>query len=365
MGREKWKCPHVDCKAESSRKGNCKRHIKNLHQCVCSPVKRKSSTVICQSRPEDTLFRMNASGNQDPYRPKSTFSQLPKRDYNSLKSYPQNNNNDGIDDNTQKDGGITSNRDFIDVIYPTFKKLKERNDKILEMTNYFNTYGSVYTFPFYFPLNTFDNHAINSILPRDISSVFSDNSTPSLLKSRSSPPSLSRPNKIIGFEIYNCGICLESESLPVMYNPDVGQDLIKKRHICKPYNVNNVRNYPRFMKENICFYNVLSSSDQITKTVTEWCRGGLYLVCSRVLSRENPMGTIDMMINENYYGWLIRTIKQGNAILNEKELKEFLDLTKFATFCCLSISFVQNQQKSRKESFYFFLNSKPCVPFEN
>ncbi|HYZ59564.1 MAG TPA: hypothetical protein VE544_07890, partial [Nitrososphaeraceae archaeon] len=109
-----------------------------------------------------------------------------------------------------------------------------RNDKILEMTNYFNTYGSVYTFPFYFPLNTFDNHAINSILPRDISSVFSDNSTPSLLKSRSSPPSLSRPNKIIGFEIYNCGICLESESLPVMYNPDVGQDLIKKRHICKP-----------------------------------------------------------------------------------------------------------------------------------
>jgi hypothetical protein len=150
-----------------------------------------------------------------------------------------------------------------------------------------------------------------------------------------------------------------------MYNPDVGQDLIKKRHICKPYNVNNVRNYPRFMKENICFYNVLSSSDQITKTVTEWCRGGLYLVCSRVLSRENPMGTIDMMINENYYGWLIRTIKQGNAILNEKELKEFLDLTKFATFCCLSISFVQNQQKSRKESFYFFLNSKPCVSFEN
>jgi hypothetical protein len=232
------------------------------------------------------------------------------------------------------------------------------------MRNYFKTYGSVFAFPFYFLLNTFDNQAINSILPRDISSVSSDNSTPSLLKSRSSP-SLSRPNKIIGFEIYNCGICLESESLPVMYNPDVGQDLIKKEHICKPYNVNNVTNYPRFMKENICFYNVLSSSDQITKTVTEWSRGRLYLVCSRVLSRENPMGTIDMMINENYYGWLIRTIKQGNAILNGKELKEFLDLTMFATFCCLSISFVQDQQKSRKESFYFFLNSKPCVPFEN
>jgi hypothetical protein len=365
MGRENWKCPHVDCNAESSRRGNCKRHIKNLHHCECSPVKRKSSTVICQSRPEDTQFKGNASGNQDPYYSRSTFSQLPKRDYNSLKSCPQDYNSDGIVDNTQKDGGITSNRDFIDTIYPTFKKLKERNDKILEMRTYFETYGSAFTFPFYSPLNIFDNCSINSILPRNVSSVSANNSNPSLLKSRFSPPSLSRPNKVIGFEIYNCGICLESESLPVMYNPDVGKDLFKKKHVCEPYNVNNVRNYPRFMQEDICFYNVISSSDQITNTVKEWCRGRVYLVCFRKPSRENPLGTIDLTIKENQYSWLIRAIKQESTVLNEKELKEFLDLTKNVTYCCLSISFVQDQQKSKKESIYFFLNYKPCIPSEN
>jgi hypothetical protein len=193
----------------------------------------------------------------------------------------------------------------------------------------------------------------------------SDYSTSSFPKSCFSQRPLSRPNKIIGYELHICGVCLESESLPVMCDPNVGK-VFKKKHICEPHKVNTVRSCPRFARNDICFLNILSSSDQITKTVNEWSRGRpLYLVCSRVLSRENPLGTIDLKIKENQYSWLIRAIKQESTILNESELNEFFALTEYVTFCCLSITFVQAEQKTEKESFYFFLNYKPCVPFEN
>lgn len=362
MARENWKCPHTDCNGESTRRWNCGRHIKNLHHCGCSPVKVKPSNVIRQSRIEDTQFKRNTSRVQDSFHSKGNLSYESMRGSNSLNSYHQYKNNDVIEGNTQKHGGTTSNEDPIDVLYQAFKGAKERNDKILEMRNYFKTYGLDFRFPIFSPVNIFDNSAANTIFPPNISP---DYSTHSLLKSGFSPPSLSITNKIIGYEIHNCEVCLESESLPVMCDSNAG-NVFKSKHVCEPDKVNTVRKYPRFAKGDICFYNILSSSDRLLKTVKEWSRGRLpYLVSSRVLSRENPLGTIDLKIKENQYSWLIRAIKQECTILNESELKEFFTLTEDVTFCCLSITFVQAQQNIVKESFYFFLNYKPCVPFEN
>ena len=353
MARENWKCPHVNCNGESSRWWNCMRHIKKLHQCECSPTKEKSSDVSCRSRLENTQLKRNASRNQDSSHSKSSFSYLPMNH--------QNKNDDVIEDGTQKRGGMTSSEDPINIFYHTFKVLKERNNKILEMRNYFKTYGLDFSFPIFPLLNLFDNSAVNTVLPPNISSNYS---THSLQKSGFSQPSLPTHNKVIGYEIHNCGVCLESESLPVLCDPNSG-NVFKNKHICNPHEVNKVRKYPRFAKQDICFCNILSSSDRITKTVKEWGDGRLYLVCFRVLPLETPMGTINLKIKENQYDWLIRAIEQENTILNESELKEFFTLTECVTFCCLSISFVQAQHKSRKESFYFFLNYKPCVPFEN
>lgn len=346
MARERWKCPHDGCDGGSSRRWNCRRHIRNLHQCECSPVKEKSTTADCQLRPKGTQFMQNASRNRDSSHSKS----LPV--YNSLNSYQ--NTSDDLEDHSQKHGGITSKGDPIDMLYQTFKELKERNDKILEMRNYFKTHGSDFRLPLSSPLNIFDESAVDNILPSDVSSDYS---------AGNSRPAPSAPNKVIGYEIHNCEVCLESESLPVMCNPNEGNELFKKDHFCKPDKVNDVSKYPRFAKEDFHSYNILSSLKKITKTVKEWSRGRLYLVCFRVPSRENPTGMIDLKLEENQYSWLVRAIREESTILDERELKEFFTLTDCATFCCLSISLVQ--QRARKESFYFFLNYKPCVPFEN
>jgi hypothetical protein len=168
-------------------------------------MKEKSSDVSCRSRLENTQLKWNASRNQVSSDSKSPFS--------------QSKNNDVIEDGTQKQGGMTSSEDPINVFYHIFKVLKERNNKILEMRNYFKTYGLDFTFPIFPLLNIFDNSAVNTILPLSICSNYC---THSLRKSGFSQPSLPTPNRVIGYEIHNCGVCLESESLPLLCDPNSG-----------------------------------------------------------------------------------------------------------------------------------------------
>jgi hypothetical protein len=242
MARDKWKCPHDGCEGESSRRWNCKKHIRNLHQRECDPVKEKSP--ICQSQPEDTQFIRNASRNWDRSRSRSPYSYRHMWEYNALNTYHQNDYNHITEHNSQKRGGITSKGDRIDEFYQIFKKLKERNDKILEMRNYFENYGSDFRFPFFSPPNIFNN-SLNVLL-----SDFSSNYSAELLRRPSFHPSSSTiPNKVIGYEIYICRFCLESESLPVMCDPNAGNELFKIEHSCSPDKVNTVRSYPGFVKE--------------------------------------------------------------------------------------------------------------------
>jgi hypothetical protein len=361
MARKKWRCPHEGCDVESGRRWNLERHIKRAHQCECNPVK-KSSDIIIKSPSKDRQFTRNEPGDRDAFPSKRSHFYLPSWNDYPFKVYHRNNDNNVSIEHNQKYGVVDSETDWVNVAYRIFKRLKKRNDKIFEMRDYINTYCSDFRFPFFSPLGREDYGAINSIFPSNFSH---DLSSLVLGKSEFSPEPMLRSKKVIGYEVHNCGICLESESLPVICDPNEHYRVSKKEHKCDPHTVNTVKGYPRFGKEEICFHNVLSSLDLIIKTVKEWCRERIYLVCLRVSSTEIPMGTIDLIIKENQFTWLVRAIRQENTILDEGELKEFLTLTDYVSFCCLSISFVQAQQKSGKETFYFFLNYKPCVPFEN
>lgn len=96
MAREPWKCPHADCKRECSRGWNMERHIKRKHKGEGVPVKNQSSV---------------------PYPRSQTAKEENIKTGQKVKT--------------------TGELDPIDVIYPIFKKYKDRNDKIEEMDNYF------------------------------------------------------------------------------------------------------------------------------------------------------------------------------------------------------------------------------------
>jgi hypothetical protein len=147
MAREPWKCPHPDCKQESSRKGNLIRHLGRLHDGEGIPVKNKSfdaGKLACSTK----------------------HSGLDPR------------NNISKQEHDKKGQGVknTSELDPVDSIYPTFKKLKDRNDKIEEMRNYFANNSSIIPFPPNFLQEILNYGKPEDLLPYLIQSDFA--STP-------------------------------------------------------------------------------------------------------------------------------------------------------------------------------------------
>ena len=113
---------------------------------------------------------------------------------------------------------------------------------------------------------------------------------------------------------------------------------------------------------------ILGLSEQVTKTVKEWTKGGeVFLIPYKIDFSNVTKNTIMLNIRKNQYNWLIRAILQKHTVLNDEELNEFFFLTYNVTFCHLRINFVEKEeQQMMKQEFYFlFLNYKPCLPFEN
>ena len=175
--------------------------------------------------------------------------------------------------------------DPVNIVYPLFKKLKRRNDKISEMINYFNNHRPDPSFPLFPPLNVSGYSEIDNILASGVSNYSGRIIPDHQLQQQSTP----KQEKLTGYEVYNCEVCLESESLPVI---DDQYSLSKKEHVCESQNVNTVRTYPRFIKEDFDFHNILSSEDQIIKTTKEWIRGTIFLVSSKVSPGKTPTNTI-------------------------------------------------------------------------
>ena len=110
----------------------------------------------------------------------------------------------------------TGESDIVDIVYGTFEKLKDRNNKIEEMRNYFSQNNAKMTIPFsyHFPLNKSDYNEHKNTLSYHVRSALCSTSTTSTPSS--SQVDTVQPKKIIGYVGHICRNCNESESLPVM-----------------------------------------------------------------------------------------------------------------------------------------------------
>lgn len=357
MAREPWKCPYPDCKQECNRRWNLERHIAGQHggDVNKSAADNEKSTW-------ETQHMRNILKERYASHPNSSSYSLSQQDYDPLRIYGLDHRN-----KTAKEEK-TGEFDIIDIAYGTFKKLKDRNDKIEEMRNYLSQNNAKMIIPFssHFPLDTFNYNEHKNTLPYHVQSEFC--STP--MPSSSSSPQVDdvQPKKVIGYVGDICSNCLESESLKVMYDPNTSNKIFRTQHICDPQNIDSVRRYPRPKRGSLHMSRILGLSEWVTKTVKEWTKGGgVFLIPYKIDSGNVTKNTITLNIHKNQYNWLIRAILQKHTVLNDEELNEFFFLTYNVTFCHLRINFVEKEkQQMMKQEFYFlFLNYKPCLPFQN
>jgi hypothetical protein len=351
MAREPWKCSHANCKQESGRNWNLKRHITRLHKGDGIPVKNKSSDTEKLAR--GTQYTGNIEG-----------------------LYPRN--SIVKEENNKKRQGVktTGELDPVDSAYQMFKKLKDRNDKIEEMRNYFANNSSKIPSPPNFPHDIFNYNKVENVLPYHIWSEFSSASilSPSVpsasVSSTSSTSQVDKvqTKKVVGYVGYTCRYCLEFEPLQVVYDPSASDKISGTRHVCDPDTLNSVRAYPAFFREDVYMYRILDLSEQMIKAVKEWTNGEVFLISDKITSSNIPENTIIIDLRRNEHNWLTRAIVQKCMVLDNKELKEFftLILDWCATFCCLCINFVdkKGQHDVKQEYCYLFLSYKLCLPWE-
>lgn len=370
MTREPWQCPYPDCKQEWSRRWNLERHIAGQHGGDGKPVKYKSAADTEKSAMETQHTRNSTL--KEGYTPRAnspTYS-LSRPNQNPLRIYGLDRRYKTAREENKKAQNImeTGESDIVDIVYGTFEKLKDRNNKIEEMRNYFSQNNAKMTIPFsyHFPLNKSDYNEHKNTLSYHVRSALCSTSTTSTPSS--SQVDTVQPKKIIGYVGHICRNCNESESLPVMYDPYGGNSIFRRQHICDPQNLDFVRRSTLFFREDVCFLRILTLSKQITRTLKEWTKGGeVFLIAYKITSGDVTKNTIKLSINRNEYKWLTRAILQKHNILNDEEIKEFFSLTNCVTFCHLRINFVEREeQQTMNQEFYFlFLNYKPCLPFEN
>jgi hypothetical protein len=317
---------------ESNRHWNVERHLERAHPGISdSPVRNKHSPST------EALWNKNAL------------------------DCSKNNNSSSVECDKQRQREAASGEDPVSFAYTIFRRLKKRNDRYLEMKNYFENNGSNFRIPFYLPFGTSSYDASN-IFPV-VSSSECINSTSATLRTsyRSAEQS-----KVIGFEVYNCEFCYKCEALQIVYNNSAEKKLSRQAHLCDAESANFARTCPHWAKANLYFKSILSSLETITDKVNEWTQGTIYLIPLQISSDEIPPCIDDLRIEENQYGWPFRAISRGCTVLDAIESREFFDLANFNSFCCLSINFFEEtRQKWKKESFYLFLNYKSCLPFEN
>jgi hypothetical protein len=350
MGREPWKCPHANCKQESARFWNLMRHIKRLHKGEGIPVKNKSDI---EKTAQDTRHRGDLEG---PY-PRNS---LAMEDYKIIQRVK-----------------ITSEIDPVDKFYQMYRKYRERNDKVEEMRDYFANKKSNIPFPPNFAHEIFNHNKPESTLPFHIWSGFSFESLPSIsvpsapLPSTPSTPHVDKvqPKVVVGYVEYICNNCLEFEPLKVMYEPGASDMISWTHHACDPDTLKSAMSYPAFFREDVYFFRILCSSEEMTKAVKEWTNGSVFLISNKLTSNDVPKCTITLELRKNEYEWLTRAIAQKYTILDDKELKEYFNLTSeyCATFCYLCINFarVKGEQNAKQDFYYLFLSYKPCLPWED
>lgn len=360
MAREPWQCPYHDCKQECNRRWNLERHIAGQHGGDGKPVKYKSAADTEKSAWEKQHTRNILKERYAPHTNSPSYS-LSQPDYGLDRRYETAREENKKGQNIME----TGESDIVDIVYGTFEKLKDRNNKIEEMRNYFSQKNAKMTIPFsyHFPLNISNYNERKNTLSYHVRSAFCSTSM-------TSAPSASQvdkvqPKKIIGYVGHICRNCIVSESLPVMYDPNGGNSIFRTQHICDPQNLDLVRRSPLFFREDVCFLRILTLSKQITRTVKEWTK--VFLIAYKITSGDVTKNTIKLCICRNQYKWLTRAILQKHNILNDEELKEFFSLTHCVTFCHIRINFVEKEeQQAMNQEFYFlFLNYKPCLPFEN
>ena len=338
VNREPWKCSHPDCRQECSRKANLKRHIRRLHGGVGIPVKNKSSDA------ENLECGTESTGNiEDLY----------------------SRNNISKEENSKKRQEVkeTGELDPVDSIYPTFKKLKDRNDKIEEMRNYFANNSSKIPFPPNLLHDILNYGKPKDMLPYPIWSEFASAATPST----SSTPLVDKvqPKKVVGYVGYICRYCLEFEPLQMVYDPSKSDKICGTIHVCDTDTLNSAMAYPTFFREDVCIYRILDLVEQMMKVVKEWINGEVFLISYKITSSNIPENTIIVDLRKNEYNWLTRAIVQKYTVLDNKELKEFLTLILgwHATFCCINF-IIEGQQDVKKEYYYLCLSYKPCLPWD-
>jgi hypothetical protein len=340
MAREPWKCSHTDCKQECSRKGNLKRHIRRLHNGVGIPVKNKSSDI------GKLECGTEHAGNIEDLYPRNNISK---------------------EENNKKGQGVkkTGELDPVDSIYPMFKKLKDRNDKIEEMRNYFANNSSKIPFPPNLLHDILNYSKPEDVLPYHIWSEFTSASMPSTF----STPQVDKvqPKKVVGYVGYICRYCLEFEPLQMVYDPSASDKICGTHHVCDTDTLNSAMAYPTFIRGDVCMYRILDLSDQMMKAVKEWINGEVFLISYKMTSSNIPENTIIIDLCKNEYNWLTRAIVQKYTVLDNKELKEFFTLISDwrATFCCLCINFIEEGQQDVKQEYYYLcLSYKPCLPWD-
>jgi hypothetical protein len=265
----------------------------------------------------------------------------------------------------------TDGLDPVDSIYQTFKKYKDKNDKIEEMRNYFANNCSNIPFSPNFPHDIFNHDKPESVPPYQRRSEFESAFMPSaFMPSASSTSQIDKvpPKKVVGYLGYNCNYCLEFEALQVMYDPSANDKISCTRHTCDPGTLNSAMAYPKHAREDIWMYRTLNLPKQMIKAVKEWTNGEVFLISEKLTSSEVLESTITLDLRKNEYSWLTRAIVQKCTILNDKELKKFFTLIVewCATFCCLCINFVEKegQQNVKQEYYCFCLSYKPRLPWE-
>jgi hypothetical protein len=357
MGRESWKCPYPNCNQGSSRYWNLMRHIDRLHNGGVIPVKNKSDA------------KMAAQGKQ----------------VNSLAT-----------EENKKLRGVKTTReiDLVDTVYQMYRKYRNRNDKIEEMMNYFANKSSSskmrfspnfahYDFSISKAENTVPYNFWSDLTPESIPSASVPSApTPSAPTPSAPTPSAPTPSTsnmpqadkvktkmIVGYVEHICNYCLEFEALRMMYDPGASDKISLTRHTCDPDILYKAMAYPTFAREDVLFYRILNSSEQMISAVKEWTKGNVFLISGKLTSSEVPKCTITLNLDlrGNEYNWLTRAIVQKYTILDNKELKEFFTpLERCATFCYVCINFVEKvgQQDVKQEFYYLWLSYRPSLPWE-
>ena len=328
MARKPWKCPHTDCKQECSRKWNLIRHLWRLHN---------GEGIPAENNPLDA-GRLTFSTKHSGLYPRSNISK---------------------EENDMKGQGVKNSGELdpVDSIYPTFRKLKDRNDKIEEMRNYFANNSSIIPFPPNFLHGILNYGKPEDLLPNHNRSDFASTST-------SSTPQVVQSKRVVGYVGYICGSCLEFEPLQIVYDPSASE-IFAPQHVCDTDTLNSAMAYPTFFREDVYMYRILDLSEQMMKAVKEWTNGEVFLISSKITSSSIPENTIVIDLRKNKYNWLTRAIIQKYTVLDNKELKEFFNLVfeLSATFCCIKFA-EGGQQEVTQEYYCLFLSHKPCLPWE-